>query len=668
MTSTVRTPVRLARSSPNDLNLLFQALGKTPDDANLRHATADELDRVGRDQEAHFLRNYPEHAMVLNGKVTPYTSHWYSGMHMDGENYDNYANILDEHGAEAVNRELSGYQDLNDFRHQQHSDTPGWGTSDRTYGPFPTTWTNRRTGEEQKGAFHVYHNPGLGYIGTEYEHYQPITLPDPMHTEPLEDAGRGSYTEMKDFADAEVGVPHSFVPFGSDWTIHTAPEHANDTKQLPGLDDDNFDDRYNYSRIRYAQERQRNTPEQDEALFLDAIAKDPENMVLHHAYADHLADQGRHGEAAFIRAPSLDDDPPITLRDGTVRKSFRPSLFDWTHHAPLFKNREIPHYGVMFAYPESNRASLHVGNQFSDTHKAYFQKDMTMDDAKRVLTELSKQPGMELRADTEYQQDNHDKVMNHQETPVRHSAYRAPKGGAVVRGTWYVGGRLIPDLEGDFTNPPVPEQPVVQYPQPKRSLRDRLKAKMGRKEPMVVSYARKPVSPIAGSTAEALINSIREANGDATPENVYADYLDDNGRPDEAHIMRLGGYSIAPDGTVSYPINHGLNTPYHELDNRLLARRNANVRIGNNREIRRDPMGSGDIHVLLHGNHVVTAHPNGDYSLFTQNYHTPTTFSVHQEITGERPNRVRGVTMFRGKPFQEGVRFSPRKQIFPKSP
>lgn len=38
--------------------------------------------------------------------------------------------------------------------------------------------------------------------------------------------------------------------------------------------------------------------------------------------------------------------------------------------------------------------------------------------------------------------------------PIQHSAYRAPAGGVVVRGTAYKGGSMIPNMEGAFMNPP----------------------------------------------------------------------------------------------------------------------------------------------------------------------------------------------------------------------
>lgn len=428
-------------------------------------------------------------------------------------------------------------------------------------------------------------------------------------------------------------------------------------------------------------------PHQDEEEALQkSVLDNPQDSTGKRQYADWLEDQDRHGEAAFMRAPDMSE---------TYFRPGGPVEFDkfyWNKRLNTDAN-ELPgvtYYGVHGFHPYANPpfVQMHVTRIHPDnSHKRYISKYLPPHDAAKVIQEMEavgatrKNPEAfnssgvkEATQNEKIYQRLMQWISQHPESqpeePVRHAAYRAPKGGIAVRGTFYEGGKLIPNMEGDFMNPPKGQEvPVMQYPKPKASLRDRLKAKFAKKEPLVISYARKPVSPIAGSTAEALINAIREANGDATPESMYADYLDENGRPDEASIMRLGGYNIDPTGKVSYPTNYG-GTPYHELEAVMQrGRREANgvptARIGNNRTIQRGE--NGDIHVLLHGNHVVTAHPNGDYSLFTQNYHTPTTFSVHQEITGERPNRVRGVTMFRGQPFQEGMRFSPRKQIFPKS-
>lgn len=40
-----------------------------------------------------------------------------------------------------------------------------------------------------------------------------------------------------------------------------------------------------------------------------------------------------------------------------------------------------------------------------------------------------------------------------EEEPIQHSAYRAPAGGAVVRGSQYKGGEMIPDMASSFMNP-----------------------------------------------------------------------------------------------------------------------------------------------------------------------------------------------------------------------
>jgi hypothetical protein len=48
----------------------------------------------------------------------------------------------------------------------------------------------------------------------------------------------------------------------------------------------------------------------------------------------------------------------------------------------------------------------------------------------------------------------------------RYAAYRAPAGGMVVRGTAYKGGAMIPDMEGEFANPPQPVRKEEGSPTP----------------------------------------------------------------------------------------------------------------------------------------------------------------------------------------------------------
>lgn len=482
MSSTVQYPVKLARSSSESLAALITHVQNNPEDHTAKAALADELDELGRGHESHFLRNHPEQAMVLNGKVTPYTSVWYSGMHMDGEDYDNYANILDEHGPEAVNRELGGYQDLNDFRHQQSSDTPGWGTSDRSHGPFPVTWTNRHTGEEQKGAFHVYHNPGLGYIGTEYEHYQPVDLPDPSHTEPVEDFRRGSYQDAKHFADAEMGVPHSIVPFGSDWTVNTAPEHHVEMEDVWSGSGEPKRRPKRVSRVKYAaQERQRVSPEIEESALLKAIETNPEDKTLHDAYADHLSDQGRHGEAAMLRHFGQTEAGPGSK--GPARKM--PHLSEGMRRAYASTGPTKPTYAATSFGPlEPDTAILLSVHQADAEGHRHISGYYTIPTANMIMKALDAQGvGRDM---------NHSRFEYHypkdEEEPQQYAAYRAPKGGAVVRGTFYVGGKLLPDLEGDFANPPQQEAPAptISYPVKKRvssSLRQRLSQAVQRKPP-----------------------------------------------------------------------------------------------------------------------------------------------------------------------------------------
>lgn len=894
MTATVRYPVRFARSTPESLNALFKAVQDNPQDESLSQALANELESVGRGHEAHYLREHPDRTMIHKGKVVLYAPQWYAGMHLDdAEDYEAHAQQLREHGPEAVITDLSSWIDLGDYRHQAELDGPSWGSEDETYGPSHVTWQHRDGRQIQQGNFHLYHNPRLGYIGFDYEHHNPVPLPDPSHTEFLEDGGRGPYKQVKAFADAEVGVPHSLVPFGGDWVIHTAPYgslkpkkvkrakyarstpesinalftaliknptdqslrlataneleaqgqhedaallrqsiedkarairstpvrgrdnainslsqsdkghlqaalwssiddngepldsnyfmadihpdtmasmlddwhrfraqhrhmieagrsaegdpspeenaahdfwlsrnghgagffdtpgqyggnhdrlHAaakqygefhlqgpepegvafdhetgqwDDEDDLPGLDDDNFDDRYGLdppdrtitgtsyvntdnegpqrmSRIRYAQERQRPTPEQEEAAFLDAISKNPEDTALHHAYANLLGEQGRHGEAAFhqlyTKAGYTNSNKmyhnPVDHRKLKSHAVTTPKIGGMGWVSRVQPHREGNLHFVMGARPwgelEPVLKLLHS--------QKILRPDRTLEDG-RVHSSLD--------------------FMNYDEPeePVRHAAYRAPKGGAVVRGSYYVGGRLIPDLEGDFANPPAPEQPVTtpQYPQPPRpSLRERLKSKLGKKAPLVVSYAR--ATP---ESLRALFDAVRRddvVNPDLSIRTALANELRGIKRDKEADLLDTGRFAVDLNGggKIVKPPARRLNTAtrrgfagaagnagvtHQDLFNQLQAGRSN--RIGNNRTIEAGP--NGDVHVLLHGNHVVTAHPNGEYSLFTQGWHTPTTFAVHQEITGHSPNRVRGQTMFRGQPFEEGIRFNPNE-------
>lgn len=398
----------------------------------------------------------------------------------------------------------------------------------------------------------------------------------------------------------------------------------------------------------------RATPEQEGAL-LDAIAKNPNDPSLHDAYADHLEEQGRHGEAAMVRLFGDQPGKPawIEPHNEIMKRAWAGATPTKTYYRATAYGPD-PDRVLITLHQADSTGHRHIGGWYPTAH------------ADQILTALDSQGVSRNERDSKYD-------YSPAEKPEQYAAYRAPAGGTVVRGTYYQGGKLLPDLEGAFANPPKQEAPV-QYPQPKRpSLKERLKAKFSKKEPLVVSYARATPESLAPLMQAAHRNN-QMGTQDPSIHDALADALEEVGRNKEAELARSGRYAIDLNGggrvrpadrprriAVTRATGRGTDPglPYDQLADQLMGGRRV-VRIGNNREIRRDPSNPEDIQVLLHGNHVVTAHPNGEYSLFTQNYHTPTTFQVHRQITGESPNRVRGQTMFRGQPFEEGVRFRPQ--------
>lgn len=80
-------------------------------------------------------------------------------------------------------------------------------------------------------------------------------------------------------------------------------------------------------------------------------------------------------------------------------------------------------------------------------------------------------------------------------------------------------------------------------------------------------------------------------------------------------------------------------------------------KLGSNKVIKREK--NGDIHVRLHDTNVVTAHPNGDYTLNTGGWHTPTTKRTIAAITGLNPFNVKGVMhLGDGFPVEDGVQMT----------
>lgn len=647
MSTTVRYPViRNARSSHETIDHLIRFVDENPNDLLARHALAEELEDLDPDD-------------------------WHTGVWYGSGDGDDLKSRIAE--LRNPNARIGAYQIVRD-----NIRMGGEGPLPHHQEGYPLVYLTSDNGD----LCHNCVNSNIRRIADE--------IKNPDHHDQFR-----VVHHIANFENDDLHCDHCGNQIESAYGGDNANDNAGE--ELPGVDDQNFDDRYDergrtitgtsyvntdnegpqrMSRIKYAAPAEKYvpmTPEQEEAALLEGIHKNPDDLSIRHAYAEVLDEQGRYGEAAFHAAPIMESQypdmtqpeygpywhnvyqPPKWATDGWGTAENQHGIV----HG-IVEHGTIPRIALLI--------TVHPHGPLGSRHS--IMKDFTIPDADHVLKELERQgvkaeggPWQEAYRNQIAQKMN----TSYRDTPVRHSAYRAPKGGAVVRGTYYQGGKLIPDLEGDFANPPAPEQPVTPtYPQPKSSLRDRLKAKFGQKEPLVVSYARSPKSKPPEHLPK-LFDAVRRLdyiNPDLTIRNALAEELADLGRHKEVELLNSGRYAIDLNGggkVVKAPPPPAINTAtrrgigYRQLREQLDHGRTR--RIGNNREIANGP--DGDIHVHLHGNHVVTAHPDGSYSLFAGQWHTPTTFAVHQEMTGERPNRVRGVTMFRGEPFEEGVRFTP---------
>lgn len=218
------------------------------------------------------------------------------------------------------------------------------------------------------------------------------------------------------------------------------------------------------------------TPEEEEAAFLEAIQKDPEERSLHHAYASHLTDQGRHGEALLWQVIGVPNRAVSDIHYEPHKEELHIAqvLTDFGLHT---NRRYDPINGMQTEASDPNRVLLvHRGTKYASYWTTPEKAMEVVKGAKAIGLPLCRRG---VSADGHHPDYISDRGTYHQivdaydsqnmagagdEEPVRHATYRAPKGGAVVRGTFYVGGRLIPDLEGDFANPPQQQQ-AVKYPQ-----------------------------------------------------------------------------------------------------------------------------------------------------------------------------------------------------------
>lgn len=138
------------------------------------------------------------------------------------------------------------------------------------------------------------------------------------------------------------------------------------------------------------------------------------------------------------------------------------------------------------------------------------------------------------------------------EQPVAFAAYRAPKGGVVVRGLYYGGGSLVPDLQkfaaADADARPTKRQRLLA------TLRKRLKPKRYQRE-----RPRRYSSHFEWHNA--LTASDRE---DTLPARVYADYIEEGGQPAVADFIRHHADEYQRGHTTArYRLDVPDDSPYH---------------------------------------------------------------------------------------------------------
>ena len=370
-------------------------------------------------------------------------------------------------------------------------------------------------------------------------------VPNPDHSEPVSyHEWHETAQDARNFAEWETHLSkgYSLIPGENNgWLLMRHPNEFHDHEDE--TESNRPEGPQHMSRIKYAKAGQYIplTPEQEESKLLEAIHNDSENPAIHSAYVEFLTEHGRHGEAAFMQTPSLDDHP-----EG-VKGDF--DIFDWnpsfngteSHKGTPGKTRYLV-YGF-HPYHPSRTTQVSITRVSPDSSKKvrmakWFNAGDAIDLIRKleetgvVRASVGQTPGngsyediyqrLQRWADhqSRYPDSSPQTVSEQDHYPIRNAAYRAPKGGAVVRGTYYQGGKLIPDLEGDFANPPAPK-PVVQYPQPKRpSMRERLRAKFKREEPLVVSYAKKLKHAI-GPDFQQWFSGSKIVGEDGSPLKVF---------------------------------------------------------------------------------------------------------------------------------------------------
>jgi uncharacterized protein (TIGR02996 family) len=115
--------------------------------------------------------------------------------------------------------------------------------------------------------------------------------------------------------------------------------------------------------------------------------------------------------------------------------------------------------------------------------------------------------------------------------PERLAAAQAPAGGLISRGVMYPAGEFLPDLPPGLPAPPAPA--------PRRPVRERVRKLLaGRRGGRVRQEREGAAVKFSAADDEAFRGAIAASPRDAAPRLVYADYLDETGRPEAAAALR----------------------------------------------------------------------------------------------------------------------------------
>lgn len=221
-----------------------------------------------------------------------------------------------------------------------------------------------------------------------------------------------------------------------------------------------------YARVRYA--RPQMTPELLNHLLNAAIThytKNPQDPLHFHLYADALDQLGRSGEAEFMRHFGNDQSGYKNIygnypqyNEPTTYALITPNI-GGTRWMSLIQSHEA---GGNYFIPsgQSSEEVEHVARKLIDQGiEVRGDRPGAADDLASGQHETNRETLDQFGPRHEGPDTLSEMQDFGEQEPERMSAYRAPAGGAIVRGTYYQGGKLIPDLEGKFANPP--KKPLV---------------------------------------------------------------------------------------------------------------------------------------------------------------------------------------------------------------